>query len=248
MDDFEKFLSQSRIEELAKFDLHAIELLDDKNQSKVLDSEGKPIKKYKQYSLCLTINFGYVSRLIAGNNYEFGVNKAIIAIRCFDCKVLWNTGCFTQEIDIIHERKKEQHKSFKAELSTRAIGLSFDQGHKNTENNQEPRVWMSGSESEPQVNFRIRETENTILFGGLNEVMLGILEASDRKQGFKGSRLTATLMSIEIVASKFNGQNINSPNLEKFNLRYRPNRQRIEEIKKNLTGGLQHVESRYIGR
>jgi hypothetical protein len=78
--------------------------------------------------------------------------------------------------------------------------------------------------------------------------MLGILEASDRKQGFKGSQLTATLTSIEIVASKFNGQNINSPNLNRFILRYRPDRQIIEEIKRSLTGGLQNVESRYVGR
>jgi hypothetical protein len=239
MDAFEKVPSQSRIEKLAKFDLYAIELLDD-NQIKVLNSEGKPIDRYNKYTLFLNISFGKHRCLIGKEEYFFGIKEAILEIRCAGCKIPWNTWELRQKLEISIQINEGVSSSNTTQLSTRASGFTETTASTSGKTNIKYQALMEGTDLAIDINFNARRVDERILSGDLKDQKIGILEVGDRE-----IELKATLKSVEIVVTDFNDRDIKSPTLARLILGYH---HKITEIKNELIGELQNVELRSTRR
>jgi hypothetical protein len=244
MADFDKTLSTPFLPELAQFDLDVNALEDNQSKINIISSDGLPIQHNNRYILNLDIKFGYIRRLAGGENYDFGIKKAMIQIICAGgCKMPWKKQELIPKLAITSETKEENQTSTKIEVSS-SKGASFIVGKdsKNTENVLNFKVWMTGDEFQPQVHFIPPGINYDIIFAKETPLVLGVLEVDNPK-----SQLKAILSSIEVVPTQFNGQKIKRLNLGRMIQRF-SSQPKIEQITRNLTGELQDVELRYVRR
>jgi hypothetical protein len=243
MDDFDKIHYLKLCSpQLAEFNFNIIESIDNRNQSEILNSNGKPIKKYRKYRLALDIKFKTIDRKIKNEQYTFGIKEAIIKIKCYGCKIPWETLELETNFNNIYEIKKESHNAIRAEFSSRAFGFTFDKGSKDTITCLKAKICMKGTEVKPEFYFRTAQDNEDILSETITSLILGNIEVSDRE-----SQLEAVLMLAEIANVKPNSTQIIKPGiLSRINLAN--NQQEIQKIKEELTGELPGVKFQFRGR